>query len=306
MSWVSFFKKVLFLLTIFILGDFVLSVILNYGLNKYYGINQDPDILINGSSMAMSGFNRSDIEAMTGKSVASYCHEGVTVTERYQMIKHFFHMNPDGLDLIIYEVNPVIFSGIETAENIHTIFYPYMDDQYIDSFVRSHADIKEYWVHKIIRTKRFDSRLLSTVIRGYLSNFENVKTNEIDINSLRPLIQQKDKVPVRMNDSLVETFEKTMHLIEARGVRVIIVMMPMYHIKLQTFNKIEYEFLCNYFTEFCSNREYLDFLNLNMDSIIHDTKYFADPLHFNVNGQNYITNVLGSYLVDQKPSNQMP
>lgn len=292
-----FIKRSLLLLSLFIFMDFLISIVLLNGLNKYYGINRRPDILINGSSMAMSGFNRSEIENLTKENVALYSHEGVSVYDREAMISHFYHMFPEGVKAVIYEVSPVMFSNIKTAENVYTIFYPYMDDKAIDRYIKEKAGISEYYIHKIIRTKRFDSRLIPNVIKGYLGKYDNLKTNTLDPEALLPLIDQQDKKAVIMAESSIEVFENTIDMIRAHNSDVVLVMMPMYFIKYRTFNAEGYEKLCDYFEEYCSTRKGVEFLDLNQDSIIFNAKYFSDELHFNVYGQRCITDIISSYLM---------
>jgi hypothetical protein len=280
-----FFKRCLILLILFIFFDFIISILLINGLNKYYGFNQKPEILINGSSMAMAGFNRDEIEKSTGMRIVNYSHEGVSVNDRYAMISHFFQKYTEGVKIVVYEVNPVVFSNGKTAENVYTIFYPYMDDKTIDKYIKENASIKEYYTNKIIRTKRFDSRLIRLIIMGYLGKCDNLKTNTMDTTALLPLIAQKRMTEVNMVQSNIEVFENTMDLIRSHKATIVIVMMPMYYIKLQTFNNEGYSKLCNYFKEYCSSRENIKFMDFNQNNIIY-------------NGQRYITKMISSHLTE--------
>jgi hypothetical protein len=273
-------------------------VLLN-GLNKYYGFTENPRILLNGSSMAMSGFNREDIENLTKMQIATYAHEGVSVSDRYAMIKHFFQICPEGVKTVIYEVNHVIFSNIKTSENIYTLFYPYMDDITINNYIKEKASIKEYYIHKVIRTKRFDARLIRTIMMGYLNLYENLKTNTLDTAKLLPFVDEKEKTEVIIEQSNVKVFENTMDLIRSHNASIILVMMPIYYIKLQTFNNKGYRNLCKYFEDYCSTRKDIEFLDLNLDSAIRNTMYFSDPLHFNVYGQRHITNLISNHLIEK-------
>ncbi len=294
--WI-FFKRFLILIVLFILFDFLISIVLINGLNNYFGFSENPEILINGSSMAMSGFNRKDIENYTGMKIASYNHEGVSIIDRYAMIRHFFQMYPEGVKTVVYEVNPVLFSNIKTAENIYTIFYPYMDDKTIDKYIKERTSIKEYYINKIIRAKRFDSRLIRLIIMGYLGKSDNLKTNTLDTATLLPLITKKGMIEIAFEKMNEELFEKTMDIISSNHANIILVMMPMYHIKLNTFRKEDYNKLCKYFKDYCSARKDIEFLDLNQDSLIYNPNYFSDPLHFNVYGQRQITHMICSHLI---------
>jgi hypothetical protein len=249
--------------------------------------------------MAMSGFNREEIGNQTKMQIATYTHEGVSINDRYAMIEHFYQKYPVGVKTVVYEVNPVLFSNISTAENVYTIFYPYLDDKTINKYIKEKTSIKEYYTHKIIRTKRFDSRLIRFIMMGYLSKYDNLKTNALDTAALLPLIAQKGKTEVIMEQSNIIVFENTMDLIRSHNSSIVLVMMPMYYIKLQTFNSEGYRLLCNYFKVYCSSRQDVKFLDLNQNSIIFNANYFSDQLHFNVYGQRHITNLISSYLIDK-------
>jgi hypothetical protein len=291
-----FIIRVLILLLLFILSDFIISKVLLHGLNKYYGINEEPAILINGSSISMSGFNKNDIASITNKAVANYSHEGVSVEERYAMINQFLQENPKCVKTVIYEVNPVIFSGNPIGENVYTIFYPYMDSKTIDIFIRGNADKKDYIINKFIRTKRFDSRLLDLVVNGYLGRSENVKKVGLDSLGQKKLRELKGKVHLEMNPVKIKTFENTMDLILSHNSNIILVIMPVYYLKLETYDVAEIENLNKYFETICQNENRIKLLNLNQDTLIRDPGLFFDPIHFNVFGQQKITEIISRYL----------
>jgi hypothetical protein len=291
-----FVKRCLLLFLLFISADFLISKVLITGLNKYYGFNHHPEILINGTSMSMSGFNREEIYNFTKMNCATYAYEGVSIDDRYAMVSHFFQMFPEDVKTVVYEVNPVIFSNIKTAENSYTVLYPFMDDKTIGAHIKENVGNREYFIHRIIRTSRFDSRLIRLIVMGYLGKFENVKTNKIDTASLLPLIAEKGQKEVIIEQSSKIVFEKTMDLIKSHNSNVVLVMMPIYYIKLQTFNPEGYNNLCKYFSDYSSNNSNVSFLDLNEDRITHNAGYFSDQLHFNVYGQQQITKAISSFL----------
>jgi len=298
MKHLVFLKKFAALVLLFFILDFLISIILINGLDKYYGFSKQANVLISGSSMAMSGFNREEIENLTNMKIATYTHEGVSVDERLAMIDHFFLEYPNSVKTVVYEVNPYIFSGSRTSENVYTIFYPYMDNKTIDKFVKERAPLKDYYLNKIIRTKRFDSRLMRLVFIGYLGKYDNLKTGVVDSAMLVPLIAQKGTRPVRMNPVKKDVFENTMDLIRANNANIILVMMPMYYAKLETFDENGFQNLCKYFETYSLTTEHVRFINLNSESMIKNRQYYSDPLHFNVFGQKQITGLISSYIVE--------
>ena len=286
------------LLLLFFFFDFAFSQIMLLGLNKYYGIDDKPDVLINGSSMSMSGFNRKDIEHLTGLQVSNYSYEGVTVKDRHAMIDHFFNVYPEGIRTVVYEVNPILFSSFKSADNVYSIFYPYMDNKVIDQYIKQNAPRREYFANKIIRTKRYDSRLNRLIIRGLLNNYDNLKTNSLDSAVIEHLYLRKETINIGMEKSAMSMFENTMDLIESHNSDIILIMMPMYYMKLNTFNQDEYKLLVDYLENLCSSRDHIKFLDLNNDSLIFNPAFFSDPLHFNSSGQRQITKEICNLLTE--------
>ncbi len=289
----AFFIRGVVLICIFFFVDFIISLFLVEGLKKYYGINDSPNVLINGSSMAMNGFNRDAISKRSGKKVASYSLEGVGLGERYEMISHFYQTNSN-VEKVIFEVSPVIFESSSLSKNIYTIFYPFMDAKNMDTYIYNRAPIKDYLVHKFIRCSRFDSRLMRLIIMGFMGNFDNMKTNELSGDEIAD-----DKigfVSIPYDETKKDIFGETMNLIEANGSDVILVMMPMYKAKYLSFNPNEYTQLSDYFRNFCLNRKGFTFIDLNRKELIENTKNFSDEVHLNVNGQDEVTKMIIPYL----------
>src|SRR6478735_634314 len=122
MKFTIFLKRLAAFAIIFLLIDYTASIWMLKGLNKFYGFDNKPEILINGSSMTLSGFHRTDIEKKTAKRVCVYAKEGVGVEDRYAMLAQFFSEHPGTVKTVIYEVNPLLFSSKLTAANTYTIF----------------------------------------------------------------------------------------------------------------------------------------------------------------------------------------
>lgn len=293
-----FFSRIVFLLVLFFVFDFLIAAVLLKGLNKCYGINEKPDVLINGTSMTMNGFNRFAMELSTGKGIANYSHEGVSVDERYTMLDYFFAEYPKCVKTVIYEVNPVMFSDRDIAENVYTMFYPYMDTRSLNRSIKERAGFKDFWLHKIIRTKRFDPRLMRLVFSGYTARSNNIKTNGIDPADINRLKAQQGKEPLDMVPGNKEIFEETMQLIQANHARILIVMMPMYAMKLQTYHQADLEKFYSYIESFCNSKQNIQFINLNKTDLAGDPALFSDPIHLNIHGQRRVTDVISPYLMN--------
>lgn len=295
MNIISFLKRGVLLILLFFCIDLILSLILLNGLNKFYGFNNNPAILINGSSMSLAGFNRREIENKTGKNVIAYNQEGASVEDRYVMIKQIYSKYPESIETVVYEINPRLLSGIRSAENVFIRFYPYMDDKSIRKYIKEQARPLEFYINYFIRVKRFESRLVRLIMLAHLGKNESFKTNVLDSTDFAQSTDGKTKI--KIEESKINVFEDTMEIIRLNNSKVILVMMPMYIQKFNTFEKESYIGFCRYFQDFCAEHKNTLFLDLNQDSLIYNPSFFSDQLHFNVYGQKEITNIIITQLM---------
>lgn len=274
--------------------DYCISSYLLKGINKYFGLDSPPEILINGSSMILASFDKTEVENITNKNVALYSRPGVSLADRSVMIEHFFQLFPNNVEVVIFEVNPLIFSKKFSSENVYTLFYPYIDNPAVDTFIQSRADIKEYYSHKYIRSVRYDIQLIKSSINGYLNRYSNIKTLTLDTNSLEGLRANQNSVEIEFDVEKVKLFERTIGLIQEQGAEILLFNMPMYTLKFKTFISSDYDRYIAYFKSYSSNNENVRFIDLNSPSFNIESKYFSDPLHLNNKGEK----VLSKKIVD--------
>lgn len=276
------------MLLVFVI-DLATSTVMLTGLNKFYGFNEKPVMLINGSSMSLSGFNKSEIEKELQTRVAIYAKEGVGVEDRHAMIEQFFSDKSQGVKTVIYELNPLLFSKTLTAANVYTIFYPFMDNNAINGYIKERAPAKEYYAHKVFRSSRFDALTINLALKGYLNKYENFKTNAIDSGTAYFGANETGKVRVEMSPEKLAVFEQSVKLIRQNNARVVLVMMPIFHQKKATFDTSSYARLENYFRMISTIQAGVSYLDLNSPDITHNASLYSDVLHLNRNGQNSVT-----------------
>jgi hypothetical protein len=286
-------KKFIVRLAIFLLAFFVIdlatSAFMLKGINKFYGFNSRPALLINGSSMSLSGFNKAEIEKQLQTNVAIYAKEGVGVEDRHAMLQQFFTNRSPSVKTVIYELNPLLFSKTLTAANVYTIFYPFMDNAAIDSYIHARAPVKEYFAHKLFRSSRFDALTINLAVKGYLNKYENFKTNAIDPGTAYFTANDAGKVVVEMSPDKVTVFEESLTLIRQHNAKVVLVMMPIYYQKKATFDSSSYKLLDNYFRRLAATEPTISFLDLNNTEITRNAMLYSDVLHLNREGQKSVT-----------------
>lgn len=296
MSFKKFFFRLLVFLAVFALVDFATSELMLKGLNKFYGFDKNPRILINGSSMSISGFNKSDIEIETNQKVSLYAKEGVGIEDRYVMLEQFFSEHPRTVKTVIYEINPLLFSNKLTANNVYTIFYPYIDNGAINEYIKKRAGKLDYVVHKYCHASRFDALTINFVLKGYLNNYNNFKTGSLNSQTAYFSNSELGKVMLEKGADKLKVFEKTMKLLQDNNTDVVLVMMPVYSQKQATFDTVSYNNLVTFYKTYSTNNKNVVFLDLNTKDFSHNALLFSDLLHLNREGQKKVTRSVSAYL----------
>lgn len=296
MKFSVFLIRLVAFLLLFLIIDFATSKLMLKGLNKFYGFDKAPTILINGSSMSLSGFHKTQIEKELSQKVAVYAKEGVGVEDRYAMLQQFFSEHHSSVKTVIYEVNPLLFSDKLTAANVYTIFYPFMDNNAIDEYIDKRTTRFEYYVHKYFRSARFDVLTINFVLKGYMNNYDNFKTNTINPETAYFTKEESGKKMIEFNKDKVAVFENTIKLLLDNNTKVILVMMPIYYQKQATFDSTSYHHLGDYYKKFTESKKNIFFLDLNTNDIANNALFFGDVLHLNREGQKKVTEVIVNFL----------
>ena len=292
----TWLKRALIFIFLFFISDLLISEALLIGLNRYFGLQSNAEILINGSSMSMAGFNKTNIEKATQRSVSFYSRNGVSLDDRTAMLKHYFHTTSKKTELVILEVNPLLFSKRFTAANVYVLFLPFMDDPSINQFVRSKTSNLDYLIRRIIRTSRYNLDLFSLSLKGYMGVYDNKKNQILDSNALLDLKNKVNTVPVEFNDDKIILFKNFIKIAAANSKKIILVNMPIYNVKMKTFKNEEYNDYISFMKQLSASQNDVLFLDLNQDQITSNPNLFSDPLHVNNQGQIKVTDALVKFI----------
>lgn len=287
-------KRSLFL---FVLGffalDFVLGKVLETGLYRYYGLGTNAEIAFVGHSHLMLGLDKDGIEKSLGVSVAKYTREGVNVAERDLMIDQLLTENPN-LQTLVYGVDAWMFTGEGLSANSYKLFYPFLDQEAPSAYVQEEADFMDFWQHKLIKTSRYNEGLISSSLRGYLGNWNNLKFGTVDTLQLKNNIVQGAFRKINSTNQNREIFEMSIAKLLEKDIRVILVYVP----TISYYNYAEPEKFkqeLDYFRALAKGNKgifYLEYL-VNWESSYN---YFFDPIHLNPEGQKAFTEVLSNDL----------
>lgn len=281
---------------IFVAVDLIVSAFMMHGIDKYYGLDRKSEILLIGHSHLMLATDKARMEKELGVPVSKYCREGVTVSDRLTMVRHFLdNGNADYLRCVLYGVDLYSFTGEGLSANSYKLFYPFLDNPDVDKYVKEEANASDYWLHKLIRSTRFnDDGLKNSAFRGWFNNWDNMKFNTIDVESYRKQLAKGGERSIEMNDTLITQFKQTVKLLTDKGIKVVMVNTPTLDL-LNGYQPDKYSRMIDWFREYASTDSLIYYWDYN-PAFSGNHTIFSDRLHLNSRGQQLITTQLISNL----------
>ncbi|QLG44573.1 SGNH/GDSL hydrolase family protein [Costertonia aggregata] len=289
----NFILKLIAFTALFFILDFCISKFLLNGLEKYYGLNDDTEIVLVGHSHLMLGVDKRKMERELGVGVSKYTREGVNVTDRKIMTQQVLRKNKK-INTLIYGIDAWTFTSEGLSNNSHKLFYPFLNDSVIDSYVSKNSDLSEYLSKKIIKTSRYDELLISSSFRGYLGKWTNLKFGKVDVENLRANIRNGDYRKIENTDYNIEVLRETLDLLAKKNIRVILLYVPTI-VLLTKVQEPAYNETIALFDAFSKEFDNVEFLNLQ-EPWSKEYDLFYDPIHLNPEGQSVITEKLIHYL----------
>ena len=282
----NYLKKALLFLVLLIIIDLGVSQFLLGGLNRYYGLSESSEIAFVGHSELMLGIDKAKFEKETHRKTSKYTKAGVNVADRELMIDQLLRQNP-ALKVVIYGVDAWMFTGEGLSVNSYKLFYPFMSQFEVSSYIQKQATFFDFWQHKLIRTSRYDEELIVYSFRGYLSNWSNMKFGTVDTLKLKKAIEAGNYRKINSNLDNRIIFERTLKKLNNRGIKVLLVNMP----TIDYYNRIsseKFNYETNYFKNIAALNNGISYLEL-IEPFSHDYSIFFDPVHLNPKGQKLIT-----------------
>ena len=276
--------------------DNIIAYVMMKGVNKYYGLTQKSEILLIGHSHLMLAVDKVRLEKELETTVSKYCREGVNVTDKKMMVEHFLNNGYfDSLKYVLYGVDLATFTGDGLSENSYKLFYPFIDNHIVNEYVKSQSKTTDYWLHKLVKTTRFnDDGLKNSAVRGWIGNWDNFKSNIVDIDTYKKKLANGDERSIQMNDTLISQFIETIKMLTDRNIRVILVNTPTLDL-LNNYEPQKYELIIDWFHQFANQNDLVEFIDFNPK---YSSNYlmFSDRLHLNRTGQQIITDEIINYM----------
>lgn len=272
---------------LFIACDKVAGLLINIGLDNYFGLNRSSEILLIGHSHLMLATDKIAMEKALGVGISKYCREGVNTIDRYQMVKQYIESPfADSLKVVLYGVDQFMFIGKGLSVNSYKLFYPFMDNDIMDDYIRKSTNAKDYWFHKLIHTSRYSDALLNSSIRGWLNNWDNYKYGNLNVEKLSQEIEEDNQRHIGFENDLVSAFEQTIEMLIDKGIRIVLINTPIAKL-LNDYEPDSYNEIINYFQQKADSSSLIDYWDFN-PQYSADYDIFFDPIHLNPLGQKII------------------
>ena len=123
------FLRVLLFIAILFVFDLIISLALLKGIERFYGLRSDADVLMIGHSHLMLAVDKVTLEEESGLTVAKYTREGVNMADRRVMAQQYFDICSVPPETVILSIDPWLFSGEGLSLNSWKLFLPFMDDK---------------------------------------------------------------------------------------------------------------------------------------------------------------------------------
>ena len=273
---------------IFIIADRSLGAFINRGLNNYWGLNQYSNILLIGHSHLMLATDKTKFESVLTCKVSKYCREGANVVDRYQMVKQYLESSySDSLRVVLYGVDQFIFTGSGLSSNSYKLFYPFMDEEFVDHYIYDSTDKYDYWLHKLLCSTRYSDILLNSSLRGWRQDWSNYKSGLLDVDKLRSQVDKKQYRHIEFAPDLIEIFEQTLQLLTEKNIKVVLVNTPVANL-LNQCEPDKYEKIIGYFHKKADSSPFIYYWDMNPE---YSKRYelFFDSIHLNPQGQKVVS-----------------
>jgi hypothetical protein len=267
------------------LSDYLVSTLLVQGVNRYYGISSDSEILLVGHSHLMLALDKKMLENTTGKKVSKYTREGVNISDRKVMVRHYFETCSRKPEIVILGIDPWLFTDEGLSQNSWRLLLPFMNTPSVRTHIKEEASSStEYLLPQFIRCNRFNLSLLNASLRGYLGNWNNIKIGFLDTARIRSEISSGKFRRIKVNQELVKDFTEMMIYLEEQNARVLLLNTPIYQ-PIVTAQSTEYTEVMSIIDSISKSVCSVSAL-INLDPEFSDKSvYFYDPIHLNRDGQ---------------------
>lgn len=282
-------RKLALFIVIFTVIDYTGAWFMFNGLKRYYRFRSDADVLCIGHSHAKQGLDEQILSQGGKYKVIKFAVAGTNIYEHRAMAKTFFNMFPESKAVVVYDVHSYSLSHHIISANSRVLFYPYMDDPDMASYLKSVAPSwLEYYARKYIRLLRFNNNeLFFIVLRGYIGKHDDA--SYLRMNATEADLRKARLIPLPMNIDSEELacFRDTLNFLRARKQRVVLLAIPTLD-HLSGNQRPEHEMVMSVFRNSAVTSAGVHFLDYNPDYESR-IELFADTSHLHKGGRVAVT-----------------
>ena len=282
----TIFLRAIVLLVLFQAGDLAIFNLLKNGMDHYYGMDEQAEILCIGHSHTVLGIDAEVLEEKLGVPVAKYATAGANTLDRDWMLKQFIEEHPT-VKTVVYDVDPRLFDSENLSSASYTLFFPYIENEAIGKYLKKEASWQEYYTSRWIRTARFRDQTINIAIRGILGKIENKKNGIIRIKDYENYIKREQYREIRINPESVQQFHDSIKYLTQKDITIFLVFIPVIDL-LNNINPTKQKNIVNIFKETAFNNKNVLFLDYNQE-YQHNYELFYDLRHLNNKGNTLIT-----------------
>jgi len=278
-----------------IVSDRLLSIPLRGGLDRYYGLDQDNELLLVGHSRTVLGIDEELLEKELGVPVSKYAFAGANINDRDAMTRHYISTRKTPPKVVVYDVDGSMFSTSELSVGSYTFFFPYWDEAVPNAHIREFAPkdtslLPLAWFH----LTRYDEALLALSYRGWADMRANLKSSTINLNALQNRIKNGKIRPMTIEDGAVATFESTLAYCKEHNVRVVLAYIWTVDV-LNNVNRAAHDEVIAKIKSYADASDTVDFFDYNTANESRHELFF-DGIHLNQKGSREITALLAQDL----------
>lgn len=166
--------KILLIISIVLSLDRMVSAYLKDGIDSYYDLNKNADIVFIGHSRTETGIDTKIVQSILNIPVAKYAVSGTDIYAHFAMLKQYCNRNLHRKPVsIVFNIDKNYLVGESPSKNISTLFYPYMDDVGIKEYVYDNkSSFSSYAEKKVFHLLRF-VEVRNNSLRGLLGETKN-------------------------------------------------------------------------------------------------------------------------------------
>jgi len=293
---VKFSIKLFFFLAILSLLDRCGARLLRHGLEKYYGLDKEAEVLCVGHSRMVQGIDQALLEKRLVRPAAKYAVQGTFLDDHTVMVEQFLERHPRSVTTFVYIVDDYTF-GKGLGKNQYRLFYPFMDTRCVAAHVRSHAGSwSEVASRSWLRLLRFSDTTIQSVARlGLMGRQELAPEDSVDVLTLRAkLAALKLDEQYAILDENVRLFDTLVQLALSRGLRVVLLYVPF--IDFLDDGRPEHRRALQVLRSYVRKQQGVQLIEID-NAYTHRYDFFSDATHPNRAGQIFITEQLAAGLL---------